>query len=85
VHDGDRNDVVGIFVGLSWEPCADDSWSEHLSSDGPAQEVHLDNANGYAAVFPREMQGLSTSSGSNVSTISHNKMQLTHLLMLYKY
>ena len=64
---------------------ADDSWSEHLSSDGPAQEVHLDNANGYAAIFPCEMQGLSTSSGSNVSTISHDKMQLTHLFMLYKY
>jgi len=67
------------------ESCAvNSSQSEHSSNGGLAQEVHLDNAN--AAVFLREAQGLSISSGSNIATIINHKIQIIcFIFMLHKY
>ena len=41
---------------------------------GPSWEVHLDNANGFTAVFLREVQWASASSGSIVSAKTQNHL-----------
>jgi len=46
--------------------------------------IHLDNANGFAAVFLPEMQGPSTLSGSTFATVSHDKSQKSCLFMNIK-
>lgn len=80
VHHGNHNGVVGIFVGLPESCSADDCQSEHWSNGGLAWEVHLNDANGFAAVFLWETQGPSTSSGSTVTIISHVKTQTTYCM-----
>ena len=74
--------ITTVWSESSWafpESHAADN-SERSSNGGLAQEAHLGNANGYAAVVLQEMQGLSTSSGSNAASISHDKT--THLLFM---
>ena len=67
--------VRSEFLSAFPESCAvNNSQSEHSSNGSLAQEVHLDNAN--AAVFLREAQGVSISSGSNIATIINHKIQI---------
>ena len=71
--------ITVVWLQSPWAFCesctTDNSWSEHSSNGGLAREdTWTMQINGYAAIFLREMRGLSTSSSYNVTTIIHNKI-----------